>query len=190
MMSIPTTGNESTPSGGEKTSVKVDSSRPRIDVYLNYWLILRTADEVPTGDLFKVFRLYIASRSAVEVAKDIAATSDTFRQLESTDDWSAKGVFLYRWRVMDAGVSAPLLLWLFTHEHSVGPAVSVQCLRVLESYFLRRIGLSQDYEGLQSTLCKRCHCSFEWRAPGGGCKPADIVSCGPVLRFPGLAERR
>ena len=30
--------------------------RPSVDIYLNYWLVMRRHEEVPAGDVFQVFR--------------------------------------------------------------------------------------------------------------------------------------
>ncbi len=47
--------------------------RPRIDVFLNYWLIARQKDQVPSHKVFPIFRQYVddSQASIVEIASDI-----------------------------------------------------------------------------------------------------------------------
>ena len=86
--------------------------RPRVDIYLNYWLVMRRHAEVPAGDVFQVFRDHARDHretegSVDEIAADLHGIGGTYRALEETDDDSVLGRFLYRWRVMQAGVLTP-----------------------------------------------------------------------------------
>ena len=93
-------------------------TRPRVDVFLNYWLVMRTHEEVQTGDVFKVFHRHAEERQepVEQIAADLAQIGKTYRKLEETEDGSVLGTFLYRWRVMQAGVVTPVLLWLLSHS--------------------------------------------------------------------------
>ena len=82
--------------------------RPRIDVFLNYWLIMRTADEVSSDDVFAAFRRYVESGHSVEhVIEDLHKVGGAYRQFENYEPFTPEGMFFYRWQVMDAGVSTP-----------------------------------------------------------------------------------
>jgi hypothetical protein len=51
-----------------------------------------------------------------------------------------EGTFFYRLRVMDVGVTTPLLLWLFAQPEASLPAEKrTRCLRALESFLVRRM---------------------------------------------------
>jgi len=113
--------------------------RPRIDVYLHYWLTMRTAEEVQSSEVFRKFRDFAAQRSITEVVADIKTISESFRRLEDTSGWSPEGTFLYRWHVMDAGVTTPVIIWLFSNRDRIGEDRFHQALRVIESYLVRRM---------------------------------------------------
>ncbi len=116
--------------------------RPRVDVFLNYWLVMRSRSEIPASDVFPRFREY-ADASAVsieEIAGDIEEVGRTYRRLEEIDDDSDLGTFLYRWRVMQAGVVTPVLLWLLSQDSSELTEDRLhRGLRAIESYLVRRM---------------------------------------------------
>lgn len=91
--------------------------RPRIDVFLNYWLVMRTRDEVTANDVFSVFRRYYGDKDEPieNIADDIGNTGKSYRMLEEASD-PDMATFLYRWGVMQAGAMTPVLLWLLSSE--------------------------------------------------------------------------
>ena len=115
--------------------------RPRIDVYLNHWLVMRTAEEVQSSDVFTRFRKYAKEPGLAikSIVADVAATSETFRKLETLGDSTIEGMFLYRWHVMDAGVVTPVVLWLFANRDAMGADSLYRSLQAIESYLLRRM---------------------------------------------------
>lgn len=135
--------------------------RPRIDMFLDYWLEVVTTEEVQSHDVFPKFQEYVAAgkRSIVGVAGEIQRTGVTYRSMDDVDPFSAEGTFLYRWRTMDVGTSTPLLLWLFSQPEDVLPGVErLACLRTLESFLVRRmVGrmTTKDYNRLFLDVLKR-----------------------------------
>lgn len=112
--------------------------RPRIDAFLNYWLVMRKRQEVTADRVFAEFRLYYenSDESIDNIAADIGKVGHLYRSLEeaSIDDMAT---FLHRRRVMDAGVLTPVLLWLLSSET---PKLQLEkSLRALESYIVRRM---------------------------------------------------
>ena len=91
--------------------------RPRIDVFLNYWLVLRTRDEVKANDVFSTFRTYYrnGSQPIRDVAQDIGRIAKHYETLERAQEPSIE-TFLYRKDVMQIGVLTPVLLWLLSHS--------------------------------------------------------------------------
>jgi len=131
--------------------------RPRIDVFLNHWLVMRKRDEVAASDVFSEFRRYYEEGCGEigEVATDIESVSKTYRDLEQHRMPSIE-TFIYRWRVMQAGVITPVLLWLLTS--TVPPQQVSKGIRALESYLVRRMVCrmsSQDYNRLMIRMVER-----------------------------------
>lgn len=121
--------------------------RPRIDVYLNYWMVMRETAEVAANDVFSVFRRYHNnSGNAIEdIAADISYVGKFYRALEEVSIPHMEQ-FIYRWRVMQAGVITPVLLWLLSSnvaEHQLDKS-----LRALESHQLRRMVCRMSTMGL------------------------------------------
>ena len=112
--------------------------RPRIDVFLNYWLTMRKQDEVVADAVFREFREYYgkAKRPIEEIAADLGAVGKCYRVLEEASN-PDMATFLYRWGVMQAGVLTPILLWLLSSE--VPKEQMDRCLRALESHQVRRM---------------------------------------------------
>ena len=115
--------------------------RPRIDTFLGYWLTMRLANEVQSSDMFPQFQRYAGNpgRSITQVASDIRKISTSYRELEEIDMSTADGIFLYRWRVIDAGVSTPVILWLFSNRHHMTTGTLHGALHAIESYLIRRM---------------------------------------------------
>lgn len=135
--------------------------RPRIDVFLNYWLIARQQDEVPSHKVFPLFRKYVdgSSASIVDIVRDIRHIGATYRHLDDFETTSAEGTFLYRWRTVQAGVVTPLLLQLFSaSQEQLSRDRRVRCLHALESFLIRRMicrMTTKDYNRLFLELTSR-----------------------------------
>ena len=112
--------------------------RPRIDVFLNYWLIMRTCDDVAANDVFKAFRRYYRNnRTPIsDIATDIGSVGESYRALEEAAKPGME-TFLYRWGVMQAGVLTPVLLWLLSSQ--VPQLQLEKSLRAIESHQVRRM---------------------------------------------------
>ena len=112
--------------------------RPRIDVFLNYWLVMRTREEVVANDVFSVFRRYYRDRnkSIGNIAADISSIGESYRALEENSN-PEMATFLYRWEVMQAGTMTPVLLWMLSSE--VPEEQMNKGLQALESHYLRRM---------------------------------------------------
>lgn len=128
-------------------------NRPRIDVYLNYWLTMRTTSDVLSGDVFPSFEKYVTSNgnTVSSVATDMVAVSGSYKLLEDTANYNPLGIFLYHWRVVDAGVSTPLIMWLFTNRHKIGDVGFFRSLDAIESFLIRRMACrltTKDYNHL------------------------------------------
>jgi hypothetical protein len=114
--------------------------RPRIDVFLNYWLIAELAEDVPSHQVFTKFRRYVegSEGKVVDIVRDVVRSADQFKTWDDIDPYSRVGTFLYRWRILDAGVVTPLLIHLFDRL-STDEEELLRSLDVLESYLVRRM---------------------------------------------------
>ena len=131
---------------------------PRIDAFLNYWLVMRTREEVRAEDGFSVFRRYYgsANRPIGEIAADIGRVAGYYHSLEE-ESIPDMAVFLYRWKMMQMGVLTPVLLRLLSWEM---PEQQLRkSLRALESHLVRRMvcrasarGYGQLFVGLLGPL--------------------------------------
>ena len=114
--------------------------RPRIDVFLNYWLVMRALREVGATDIFSSFRRYYEGGehgTIGDVAADIASVGSAYRRLEVGELDRAWTAFAYRWKAMQAAVVTPVLLWLLSSEAEPGQVF--KALKALESYLVRRM---------------------------------------------------
>lgn len=110
-------------------------------MFLNYWLAMRTGEEISATDFFPRFRRYAEScgEQITAVAADIKESGEVFQRLHRLNDRSPEGNFLYRWLVMDAGATTPVVIWLFSNRDQLGSKQFYRALRVIESYLVRRM---------------------------------------------------
>ncbi|OLZ49667.1 DUF262 domain-containing protein [Amycolatopsis keratiniphila] len=117
-------------------------NRPRIDVFLNYWLTMRRAHLVPSDRIFTDFRDHVLTpaEDVRTVLAELKSDAQCYRQLDSLAPYSTPGTFHYRViEVMDIAATMPLLLWLLRPASSVPPAARDQALKAVESWLVRRM---------------------------------------------------
>lgn len=114
--------------------------RARIDLYLNHWLTLRNKAATRAYNEFRVFDRYARDevnegRGIQDVARDLGKIGRVYRELEEIQRNDIRR-FLERRKVMNVGAITPLLLWLLSN----GLSDTIKtCLRVLESFLVRRV---------------------------------------------------
>ena len=116
--------------------------RARIDMFLNYWMIMRTAKPVEAKPrvTFRAIDTYVKAgdQGIAAFAADMWWVGKIFRELDEDDDRStAYGTFLHRWRAMQVRVLTPILLRILAEDPSM--ATLNNCARHLESYLVRRM---------------------------------------------------
>lgn len=117
-------------------------NRPRIDVFLNYWLTMRRAQVVPSDRIFLDFRDHVLRRAdnVLTVMADLRADAGCYRHLEDFPPHSVPGTFYYRViEVMDIAATMPLLLWLARPNSGVPEHARDRALTALESWLVRRM---------------------------------------------------
>ncbi len=133
--------------------------RPRLDMLLNYWLIMRTSSEIPTPEV-PPSRVFDVFRRCADVVPVDALMSDVRKDLVNYQNFEMglrspeEEQFYYRMDVMQVGVFTPVLLLLLSAEHDK----RIGAFRALESYLVRRMVCRQtakDYNRLTIELASR-----------------------------------
>lgn len=119
-------------------------SRSRIDIFLQYWLILRTLDEVKSEHVFRVFTEYSESEmttpgNAEKFLKGLRLDADTYRKLTTLDPTPAAGRFNAQVvEAMESAATMPVFLWFISPNHEI-PMDQIEIgLASLESWVTRR----------------------------------------------------
>ena len=129
--------------------------RPRIDALLDYWLEMRTVNDVSIGQVFKVFRS-VVDEAGGDVSTVMAVVCDdltNYRCFETNPQQPAERVFRYRADIMQMGAFTPALLKILS-----SPDRARSCaLQALESFMVRRMvcrGTTKDYNRLSLDLVR------------------------------------
>jgi hypothetical protein len=118
--------------------------RARIDLFLQYWLTMRTLSEVPSDSVFANFRHFASARlssaqTAEHFLEGLRKDADTFRRLASLDEASPEGKFYHRVvEALELGAFIPLLIWLISDNHSPPDSQVRKALHAVESWAVRR----------------------------------------------------
>lgn len=118
--------------------------RARIDIFRQYWLTMRTQEEVPTEGIFRRFREYVASlldgvSAAEALLGDLRRDAHTFRGFAQLAPNTAAGRFYPRVvESFELAATTPLLLWMLSENHRVPEAQVEVGLGALESWVIRR----------------------------------------------------
>lgn len=117
--------------------------RSRIDLFLQYWLTMRLAEEVATDRVFKRFREFAdhelrAPSTAEAFLSRMRSDADGFREFAQLDQSTAIGSFYGRIvEGLELGVFIPLLLWAISSSSSSERGVE-RVLSAVESWAVRR----------------------------------------------------
>ena len=112
--------------------------RSRSDAFINYWLNMRTQDEVLAKNVFSTFRRhYERSGQSVEgITDDLRRVGSEYYGLEENRKPGLE-TFIRRWKLIGAGVLTPVLLWLLSSDVPKGQVT--KGFRALESFIVRRM---------------------------------------------------
>lgn len=152
--------------------------RPRLDMLLNYWLAMRTSEEVPPSKVFDVFRAYAGEQEISDLMLDVKRDLGNYQSYESGSRTPEEDRFHYRAGVMQAGAITPVLLLLL----SVKVETRIRCLHALESFLIRRMICRQtgkDYNRLALELASRIredHLNSADKVVTGFLKEQDVYS--------------
>ncbi len=135
---------------------------PRIDVFMQRWLVMNLRKDVPTDRVFTEFRDSILAKHDANIAslfKEIAADAEAHKAWEKLPEDSVPGRFHYRViRALDTQVVAPVFLWLTRHRSEEMPDEQRDlALRSIESWLVRRAlirATSKDYNNAMIDLLR------------------------------------
>ena len=128
--------------------------RPRLDMLINYWLSMRTGEEVPPSRVFTTFRTLEGTQDIDCLMRELNRDLSNYRRFEHGERTTYENLFYYRAGVMRVGVITPVLLKLLDAEVSVREGA----LRALESYLVRRMicrMTTRDYSRFMLDLAVR-----------------------------------
>ena len=130
-------------------------NRPRLDMLLNYWLGMRTGEEVSHSKVFADFQDYVKAQEVRAVMATVKRDLATYRDYETSRGRSPEEkAFYYHMDVMQAGVITPVLLLLLSAEEGK----RIRAFNALESFLVRRMICRQttkDYNRLILDLANR-----------------------------------
>lgn len=132
--------------------------RSRIDTFLQYWLTMRTRDEVLTDDVFRKFTEYAAEHMATagEAELFLAALlrdADMFRSMAENPGDTVVGRFYQRVvQEFELAATMPLLMWIISDNHNVPEPQARQALAALESWVIRRTLLQRTMKDVNKTM--------------------------------------
>ena len=129
--------------------------KPRIDVLLNYWLIMRTTTEVSANRVFREFKYHADDLSIEDLMSEVRRDLENYRRFYKTGPRTrGEETFHYRAiQVMGLGATTPALL-LFL---SMPDEIRDKALQALESFLVRRMvcrASTRDYPRLTLDLVR------------------------------------
>ena len=123
--------------------------RPRLDMLLNYWLAMRTGDDVSPSRVFDAFQTRTEEESVATVMSEVNHDFTQYRRFETDGQRSEEeNLFHYRMNVMQVGVITPVVLLLLSAEHDV----RIRAFRALESFLVRRMICRQTTKDYSRTI--------------------------------------
>lgn len=130
-------------------------SMTRSSVFLNQWLVSRTAEPVSTKQTFTLFKHYtehLATQKMSELLATIKAQADLYeRWTLAADDpdrqLTVVEMCVYRLRAMGTEVLKPILIWLHEPGRDLPQSVIDDVVTAMESWLVRRMLLRLPLAG-------------------------------------------
>jgi hypothetical protein len=132
-----------------ETEVQVGRMRyPRSSVFLNHWLVARSAQEVVAREVFSRFKSFAefdAGKPMSALLPEIHSAASVYRDFSRkaevlAGEIDALGLFGYRTGVLESDVVKPLLLWLLDPTTPAIPEFQLKkALGAVESWMVRRM---------------------------------------------------
>jgi Protein of unknown function DUF262/Protein of unknown function (DUF1524)/Domain of unknown function (DUF4268) len=117
------------------------AQRARLDLFIQYFLTLKTADDVAVSHLYSAFKTYCQAKPKVTAEDhftEIRRYAAVFRSFDEFEPASREGRFFKRLAAMDTSTAYPFLLDLFRIAQDRRDLVAA-CLDRVESFLVRRL---------------------------------------------------
>ncbi|MXX94106.1 MAG: DUF262 domain-containing protein [Gammaproteobacteria bacterium] len=127
--------------------------RPRIDIMLDYWLEMRTREEVSANKVFRAFKKHSDDLDIQTVVSDLKRDLNYFQLFQQNPNSSVEEVFQYRIGVLQMAVFTPVLLYVLQYNKRYTGSI----LLILESFLIRRMicrSTTRGYSNLALELLK------------------------------------
>lgn len=124
-----------------KSVGKGHAQRPRIDTFLQHYLVLKTGNEVPTAHLYATYSDYAATKGAGDGESQLQALKHyaaLYRKFGTDTVLPRARLFFERLEAMDVTTAYPLLLDLYA-QHAAQPGLIVDAIQDLEAFLVRRM---------------------------------------------------
>ncbi|PLC11317.1 hypothetical protein AUQ48_02455 [Kocuria flava] len=132
--------------------------RSRIDIFIQYWLIMKTGRDIVINDTFRVFREFskesMSTLPAAEaMLRSFCNDALTFRKFTELENHTPEGRF-YRNVIegMELAATTPVLLWMTSRNHEVPVQAREKALLALESWAIRRTLLRLTTKGVNRLM--------------------------------------
>ena len=132
--------------------------RSRIDLFLQYWLTMKSEDDILVEDVFKAFRQFFTLMAQDVVRMEEALESmrndaNTYRELVTGVSGSSVSAFHQKVvETLELGAFMPIALRLLAHGSAIGEEQRSVALDALESWAVRRTVLRQTMQGLNNLV--------------------------------------
>jgi hypothetical protein len=132
--------------------------RSRIDIFLQYWLTMRTRAEILTDEIFRAFMAHAGPRMATaqqaeNLLSDLRRDADTFRSFAQLSSETVEGRFYARVvEALELASTTPLLLWMLSDNHTVPADQRTEALEALESWVIRRTLLRRTMKDVNKMM--------------------------------------
>ena len=147
--------------------------RPRLDIFLQHYLSLKTRDDVLVTHIFETYRKFAESNSLSpeELIRDLADYGRVFKRLVSPHENARVNLFRNRLIAIDTATIYPFLLEAFKLYDTPGRLAELETIAAsLESFLVRRIVChftTKNYNRLFLDLLAHCEAN-------GGVSPAAL----------------
>jgi uncharacterized protein with ParB-like and HNH nuclease domain len=116
--------------------------RPRLDIFLQHYLSLKTRDDVLVTHIFETYRKFAegSGLKSEQLITDLADYGRVFRKLVTPHENSRVNLFLNRLTAIDTATIYPFLLEAFRlYDNDAQIGELEQIIEALESFLVRRI---------------------------------------------------
>jgi uncharacterized protein with ParB-like and HNH nuclease domain len=139
--------------------------RPRLDIFLQHYLSLKTRDDVLVTHIFETYRNFAEASglSSEDLIRDLTEYGRVFKRLVSPHEQLRVNLFLNRLAAIDTATIYPFLLEAFRqYDNAAGMPELESVISILESFLVRRICChltTKNYNRLFLELLAHCESS-------------------------------